>query len=64
MQADAAAAVAGWDPLVLVVGPAGAGKTAMLQAAVADFHQVRHRPVIGSRTHREGGPGASRTRPG
>ena len=47
MQADAAAAVAGWDRLVLVVGPAGAGKTAMLHAAVDDLHQVQHAPVFG-----------------
>jgi hypothetical protein len=38
MQADAAASVAGGDRLVLVVGPAGAGKTRMLAAAVADLH--------------------------
>jgi conjugative relaxase-like TrwC/TraI family protein len=37
-QADAAASVAGADRLVLVVGPAGAGKTRMLAAAVADLH--------------------------
>jgi ribose 1,5-bisphosphokinase PhnN len=33
LQADAAAAVAGTDRLVIVVGPAGAGKTTMLQAS-------------------------------
>ena len=45
-QADAAAAVAGGDRLVLVVGPAGAGKTRTLAAAVADLE--RHgRPVLG-----------------
>ena len=38
LQADAAAAVAGDDRLVLVVGPAGAGKTRMLAAAVDDLH--------------------------
>jgi conjugative relaxase-like TrwC/TraI family protein len=38
MQADAAAAVAGHDRLVLVVGPAGAGKTRMLTAAADDLH--------------------------
>jgi hypothetical protein len=38
MQADAAAAVAGHDRLVLVVGPAGAGKTRMLSAAATDLH--------------------------
>jgi ATP-dependent exoDNAse (exonuclease V) alpha subunit len=37
LQADAAAAVAGDDRLVLVVGPAGAGKTRMLAAAGADL---------------------------
>jgi conjugative relaxase-like TrwC/TraI family protein len=42
MQAEAAAAVAGSDRLVLVVGPAGAGKTTMLAAAVDDLnHQGR-----------------------
>ena len=35
LQADAAASVAGDDRLVLVVGPAGAGKTRMLAAAVS-----------------------------
>jgi conjugative relaxase-like TrwC/TraI family protein len=39
MQAEAAAAVAGRDRLVLVVGPAGAGKTTMLAAAVDDLTQ-------------------------
>ncbi len=37
LQADAAAAVAGHDPLVVIVGPAGAGKTTMLRAAVTDL---------------------------
>ena len=46
MQADAAAAVAGDDALVLVVGPAGAGKTRMLSAAVDDLHRQR-RPLFG-----------------
>ncbi len=45
-QHDAASAVAGHDRLVLVVGPAGAGKTRMLQAAVLDLH-AQTRPVIG-----------------
>jgi len=45
-QHDAASAVAGHDRLVLVVGPAGAGKTRMLQAAVTDL-DARARPVIG-----------------
>jgi len=38
LQAEAAAAVAGQDRLVLVVGPAGAGKTRMLTAAAHDLH--------------------------
>jgi hypothetical protein len=37
MQAAAAAAVAGGDRLVLVVGPAGAGKTRMLAATAHDL---------------------------
>jgi hypothetical protein len=37
MQAEAAAHVAGHDRLVLVVGPAGAGKTTMLSAAAVDL---------------------------
>ncbi|MFT4773386.1 MAG: conjugative relaxase-like TrwC/TraI family protein [Ilumatobacter sp.] len=45
-QHDAASAVAGHDRLVLVVGPAGAGKTRMLQAAVTDL-DTQTRPVIG-----------------
>jgi conjugative relaxase-like TrwC/TraI family protein len=45
-QADAAASVAGLDRVVLVVGPAGAGKTRMLAAAVADLHS-HHRAVLG-----------------
>ncbi len=45
-QHAAASAVAGDDRLVLVVGPAGAGKTRMLAAAVDDLHDHR-RPVIG-----------------
>jgi hypothetical protein len=39
LQADAAAAVAGRDRLVLVVGPAGTGKTTMLRAAVDDLRR-------------------------
>jgi len=41
LQADAAAAAAGHDRLTLIVGPAGAGKTSTLRAAVADL--VAHR---------------------
>jgi conjugative relaxase-like TrwC/TraI family protein len=44
LQADAAAAVAGNDGLVLVVGPAGAGKTRMLTAAARDL--VDHGRVV------------------
>ncbi len=43
-QLDAAAAVAGHARLVLVVGPAGTGKTTMLAAAVNDLHG-QHRDV-------------------
>jgi conjugative relaxase-like TrwC/TraI family protein len=46
LQADAAASVAGDDRVVLVVGPAGAGKTRMLAAAVNDLH-AHHRRVFG-----------------
>ena len=46
LQAEAAAAVAGADALVLVVGPAGAGKTRMLRAAVDDLH-LQRRPLFG-----------------
>ncbi len=45
-QAVAARAVSGVDPLALVVGPAGAGKTTMLRAAGAELRQHR-RPAIG-----------------
>lgn len=46
LQADAAAAVAGHDPVVLIVGPAGAGKTTALRRAAEDL--ARHgRPVFG-----------------
>jgi DNA transposition AAA+ family ATPase len=47
LQAEAAASVAGEDRLVLVVGPAGAGKTRMLAGAVADL-QAHHRAVFGA----------------
>ncbi len=46
LQGDAAGTVAGDDRLVLIVGPAGTGKTTMLRAAVADL-QIVHRPVFG-----------------
>ncbi len=45
-QRAAAEAVAGDDRLVLVVGPAGAGKTTMLRAAVRRLADER-RPVLG-----------------
>jgi conjugative relaxase-like TrwC/TraI family protein len=46
LQADAARAVAGNDRLVLVVGPAGTGKTTTLAAAYTDLAH-HHRPVFG-----------------
>ncbi len=46
LQADAAEAVAGHDPLVLVVGPAGAGKTTALRRAAEDLRR-HHRPTFG-----------------
>lgn len=46
MQRDAAAAVAGNDRLVLIVGPAGTGKTTMLRAAVNDLDN-QQRSVYG-----------------
>jgi conjugative relaxase-like TrwC/TraI family protein len=46
LQADAAASVAGHDRLVLVVGPAGTGKTTMLRAAVTDLER-ENRPAFG-----------------
>ena len=46
LQFDAAAAAAGEDRAVVIVGPAGTGKTTTLAAAVTDLH--RHgRPVFG-----------------
>jgi ATP-dependent exoDNAse (exonuclease V) alpha subunit len=45
-QVDAARAIAGRDRLVVVVGPAGAGKTTMLERAVADIH-THNREVFG-----------------
>jgi conjugative relaxase-like TrwC/TraI family protein len=45
-QHEAAANIAGHDGLVLVVGPAGAGKTTMLHAATIDLDQ-QQRPVLG-----------------
>lgn len=43
LQADVAAAVAGDDRLVLVVGPAGAGKTTTLRAAIDDLDRAGRR---------------------
>ena len=45
-QHEAASTIAGYDRLVLVVGPAGAGKTTMLHAATMDLDQ-QARPVLG-----------------
>jgi conjugative relaxase-like TrwC/TraI family protein len=45
-QAEAAAAVAGDAQLVLVVGPAGTGKTTMVASAVAQL-RAAGRPVLG-----------------
>lgn len=45
-QHEAASAIAGHDRLVLVVGPAGTGKTTMLHAATIDLEQ-QQRPVLG-----------------
>lgn len=46
LQAAAAAEVAGRDRLVVIIGPAGAGKTSMLTAAIDDL-QAQGRPVFG-----------------
>jgi conjugative relaxase-like TrwC/TraI family protein len=46
VQVDAACAVAGEDRLVLIVGPAGTGKTTMLATAVTHLH-AQGRPVFG-----------------
>lgn len=45
-HAAASAAIAGWDRLVLVVGPAGTGKTTATARAVASLH-ADVRPVVG-----------------
>ena len=45
-QRVSASAVAGADRLVVVVGPAGSGKTSMLEAAVRDLHR-QHRVMLG-----------------
>lgn len=46
LQAEVAAAVAGDDRVVLVIGPAGAGKTTTLRAAIDDLG-ADSRPVFG-----------------
>ena len=46
LQADAAAAVSGRDRLVLVVGPAGTGKTTTLRCAADDL-DTQGRPAFG-----------------
>ncbi len=46
LQREAAGAAAGADRLVLIVGPAGTGKTTMLAAAVTNL-QAQGRPVFG-----------------
>jgi conjugative relaxase-like TrwC/TraI family protein len=46
LQADVAAAVAGYDRLVLAVGPAGTGKTTTLRAAAVDL-ESQGREVFG-----------------
>ena len=59
LQADAAAAVAGHDRLVLVVGPAGTGKTTALRRAADDLH--RQRPAgVRRRADRQGRQGPAR----
>lgn len=45
-QADAAAEVAGTRPLVVLVGPAGTGKTRLLEAARSEL-DAAPRPVVG-----------------
>ena len=68
LQADAAAAVAGADRLVVVVGPAGTGKTTMLERAVEDVEGLgsggvrrrphgQGRPRAGTGDRHEGGHG-------
>ncbi len=54
-QADAAAAVAGDDRLVLVVGPAGAGKTRTLAAAVTDLQRQGRRCWVSPRQRKRPG---------
>jgi conjugative relaxase-like TrwC/TraI family protein len=46
LQGGAAAAVAGSDRVVLVIGPAGTGKTTALRRAAEDLAR-QHRPVFG-----------------
>ena len=63
LQADAAAAVAGHDRLVVVVGPAGAGKTTHARSAVDDLHAQRPAGVR-CRPDGQGGPCPASVRPG
>ena len=62
LQADAASSVAGEDRVVLVVGPAGAGKTRMLAAAVNDLHP-QHRAGVRGGTNGESSPRSSNGTP-
>ena len=62
LQADAAAAVAGDDRLVLVVGPAGAGKTRMLTAAGRRPQRARPCRVRGGADRQGGTDGRARHR--
>ncbi len=59
LQADAATAVAGHDRLVLVVGPAGTGKTTTLRRAVEDLQQ-REAARVRCGAHGQGGQGPAR----
>lgn len=55
LQAAAAGEVAGGDRLVVIIGPAGAGKTSMLTAAIDDLH-AQGQARVRDRPHRESGP--------
>ena len=62
LQADAAAAVAGHDRLVVVVGPAGAGKTTTLPRAVEDWRRGTGRCSVSPPPPKP--PGSWNVRPG